>query len=59
MYAAYNTALGYEMQDSIDTALEWALKAQTLAREKSKTDKKRQAKYTMEPSPIISLSACM
>ena len=28
MYAAYNTALGYEMQDSIDTALEWALKAQ-------------------------------
>ena len=40
MYAAYNTALGYEMQDSIDTALEWALKAQTLAREKSKTDKK-------------------
>ena len=25
MYAAYNTALGYEMQDSIDTALEWAL----------------------------------
>ena len=32
--------LGYEMQDSIDTALEWALKAQTLAREKSKTDKK-------------------
>ena len=33
MYAAYNTALGYEMQDSIDTALEWALKAQTLARE--------------------------
>ena len=37
MYAAYNAALGYEMQDSIDTALEWALKAQTLAREKSKT----------------------
>ena len=37
------------MQDSIDTALEWALKAQTLAREKSKTDKKRQAKYMMEP----------
>lgn len=59
MYAAYNTALGYEMQDSIDTALEWALKAQTLAREKSKTDKKRQAKYMMEPSPITSLSACM
>ncbi|MDE6348529.1 MAG: tetratricopeptide repeat protein [Bacteroides sp.] len=41
MYAAYNTALGYEMQDSISTALEWALKAQALAREKSKTDKKK------------------
>lgn len=36
MYAAYNAALGYEMQDSIDTALEWALKAQTIARERSK-----------------------
>ena len=46
MYAAYNTALGYEMQDSIDTALEWALKAQTLAREKSKTDKKRDRRNT-------------
>lgn len=40
MYAAYNAALGYEMQDSISTALEWALKAQALAREKSKADKK-------------------
>ena len=40
MYAAYNVALGYEMQDSIQAAEEWALKAQTLAREKSKTDKK-------------------
>lgn len=40
MYAAYNIAFGYEMQDSIDTAMEWALKAQTVAREKSKVDKK-------------------
>lgn len=40
MYAAYNTALGYEMQDSIDTALEWALKAQTLAREKARQTKR-------------------
>lgn len=38
MYAAYNTALGYEMQDSIETALEWAIKAQTVAREISKID---------------------
>lgn len=40
MYAAYNIAFGYEMQDSIDTAMEWAIKAQTVAREKSKVDKK-------------------
>ena len=31
MYAAYNIALGYEMQDSIHTAEEWALKAQKVA----------------------------
>ncbi|MCI1683354.1 MAG: DUF6340 family protein [Bacteroides sp.] len=31
MYAAYNIALGYEMQDSINTAENWALKAQTIA----------------------------
>ncbi|MDE5760060.1 MAG: tetratricopeptide repeat protein [Bacteroides sp.] len=38
MYAAYNTALGYEMQDSINTALEWAVKAQNIAHEISKID---------------------
>ena len=59
MYAAYNAALGYEMQDSIDTALEWALKAQTLAREKAKQSPKIQVKYMMEPFPIIFSSACM
>lgn len=31
MQAAYNMALGYEMQDSIGTAHEWAMKAQALA----------------------------
>lgn len=40
MYSAYNIAMGYEMQDSIDTATEWALKAQQIAREISKVDKK-------------------
>ena len=56
MYAAYNTALGYKSKDSIDTALEWAFGA-NLAREKQDRQKE-QAKYMMEPSPIISLSAC-
>lgn len=36
MYAAYNIALGYEMQDSIETAKDWALKAQTIAAQKDK-----------------------
>ncbi len=40
MYSAYNIAMGYEMQDSIDAAAEWALKAQQIAREISKVDKK-------------------
>lgn len=31
MYAAYNIALGYEMQDSIETAKDWATKAQKVA----------------------------
>lgn len=31
MRAAYNIALGYEMQDSIDTAVSWAAKAQSIA----------------------------
>lgn len=38
IYAAFNIALGYEMQDSIETAMEWALKAQSIAREIDKVD---------------------
>ncbi len=38
MYAAFNVALGYEMQDSIETAMDWALKAQSIAREIDKVD---------------------
>lgn len=40
MYAAYNTALGYEMQDSIDTALEWALKRKPLPVRKARQTKR-------------------
>lgn len=39
MYAAYNIALGYEMQDSIATAYEWALKSQEVAKELDEVDK--------------------
>lgn len=38
MYAACNTALGYEMQDNIENALEWALKAQAVVHEKELTN---------------------
>ena len=36
MYAAYNIALGYEMQDSINTAYDWAVKAQEVAKSMAK-----------------------
>ncbi|MBQ8502533.1 MAG: tetratricopeptide repeat protein [Bacteroides sp.] len=38
MYAAYNIALGYEMQDSISTAYEWAVEAQKIAKQIDKVD---------------------
>ncbi|SHJ47445.1 DUF6340 family protein [Bacteroides stercorirosoris] len=41
MYAAYNVALGYEMQDSIYKAEEWALKAQKVAFEIDKIEEKK------------------
>ena len=41
MYAAYNVALGYEMQDSIQTAEEWALKAQKEAYDIDKIEEKK------------------
>ena len=41
MYAAYNIALGYEMQDSIHTAEEWALKAEKIAYDVDKIDEKK------------------
>lgn len=41
MYAACNIALGYEMQDSINNAYEWAVKAQEIAREIDEVDRKK------------------
>lgn len=41
MYAAYNIALGYEMQDSITNALSWAKKAQDIASEIDQVDLKQ------------------
>lgn len=41
MYAAYNAALGYEMQDSIQSALSWAQKAQAVAAEIDQVEHKK------------------
>lgn len=49
MYAAYNTALGYEMQDSISTALCWAIKAQESA---AKVDKIEKLTSPQQPKSI-------
>lgn len=43
MYAAYNLALAYELQDSIGTSLEWARKAQTEAIKVDKVEEKKSA----------------
>ncbi|MCD8183254.1 MAG: DUF6340 family protein [Bacteroides sp.] len=40
MQAAYNIAVGYEMQDSIIVATDWALKAQAEARKVDKVDER-------------------
>ncbi|AVM56485.1 hypothetical protein C3V43_00865 [Bacteroides heparinolyticus] len=46
IHAACNIALGYEMQDSIDTALEWASKAQALTDGKGKNTSKDSAELS-------------
>lgn len=51
MYSAYNIALGYEMQDSINNAAEWALKAQAIAREIDKVDEKQSGGMSTEAIP--------
>lgn len=51
MYAAYNIALGYEMQDSISVATEWAKKAQEQARKIDKVDQQDAHSVTPEAVP--------
>ena len=51
MYAAYNIALGYEMQDSIATATEWAKKAQEQARKIDKIDQQNSQSVTPASIP--------
>lgn len=51
MYAAYNIALGYEMQDSIDIATEWAIKAQTIAQKIDKIDENQAKEIKAENVP--------
>lgn len=57
MQAAYNIALGYEMQDSIETATNWALKAQSEAREVEKIDKRNLTQLNREDLPNYVLTS--
>lgn len=41
MYAAYNIALGYEMQDLLDEAYQWAVEAQKVAYEVDEIEKQQ------------------
>ena len=51
MFAACNIALGYEMQDSIATATEWAKKAQEQARKIDKIDQQNSQSVTPASVP--------
>lgn len=53
MYAAYNIALGYEMKDDITQALEWALKAQQIARKVDKIDEQTEINSTRMPNFLM------
>lgn len=58
MQAAHNIAIGYEMQDSIPEALEWARKAQKLAYECDKVEqKKTQQGITASDAPHYALTS--
>lgn len=57
MCAAYNIALGYEMQDSIDTALEWAIKAFNIAQEIDKMSEEVTSDTSIENKPNYILTA--
>lgn len=56
MQAAYNLAVGYEMQDSIITATDWALKAQAEARVVDGVDKKDLSHLNREDLPYYVLT---
>lgn len=56
MKAAYNLAVGYEMQDSIVTAADWALKAQAEARIVDGVDKKDLTRLNREDLPYYVLT---
>lgn len=50
-YAAYNLALAYEMQDSLKTALDWIMRAQTLAVKLDKIEKKADGSLQTQSAP--------
>lgn len=52
MCAAYNLALGYEMQDSIGEALEWIKKAEDLAMEIDKVNEKKSTKGEVDAADV-------
>lgn len=53
MYAAYNLALGYEMKDDMNQALEWALKAQQIARKIDKIDEQEKIDSAHMPNFLM------
>lgn len=55
MYSAYNIAVGYEMQDSINAATEWAQKAQQIAFDTSKADQKEMKTSSDGILPVYAL----
>lgn len=57
MQAAYNIAVGYEMQDDIDSALQWAQKAFRIAMEIDKADDGLPDKETLKDKPNYILTA--
>lgn len=59
MYSAYNIALGYEMQDSINNAAGWAMKAQAIAREIDKVDEKQVNAIAAEAIPNYLLTSLL
>lgn len=51
MYAAHNIAVYYELNDNVEEAEKWALKAQELARKVEKIDKEKKGKVEASTIP--------